>query len=191
MAGAGDVLKGQKQQGVAVQTNPQAANKVVHFENTALDADLCSTADILTSYQVKVVELPHAKRKIKIQSLGPGDQLNIYGSVFHTLLAVAGIDEKDEEAKQRYYENLTPDQLAMLEEVRLRNFRRIAVRAVISLPLRMKPQHLCDPGELSVWRLSDPDILFLAEEVSNLSGWSADARQFQDNNENSKATDSR
>ena len=101
MAGAGDVLKGQKQQGVAVQTNPQAANKVVHFENTALDADLCSTADILTSYQVKVVELPHAKRKIKIQSLGPGDQLNIYGSVFHTLLAVAGIDEKDEEAKQR------------------------------------------------------------------------------------------
>ena len=182
-----DVLRGQQQQQKQAQNNPQVANKIVHFENTDLDDDLAATEDVLDLHQVKKVQLTHAKWKVKIQSLGAGDQLIIYGSPLNMMLSMAGIDEKDEKRKQEYLANLTPDQIAMLEETRLRNFRRIVVRAVISLPLRMKPQHLCEPGELSVWKISDPDIIDLAKEVSILSGWNADARQFQDSNENPKA----
>ena len=184
---AAEILQMQKQQQQNIQNNPQAASKVLQFENTAVDDDWLSVSDIVKRHQTAVIMLPYLKKKVRIQSLAPGDQMNIYGSPINTMLSTAGIDPNDEVRKKTYLNNLSPNQIATLEEVRLRNFRRIAVRAIRSIQFRTKQQDLCEPGEASIWKISDADIYFIAQKVSELSKWDADAQQFQDRDDNVKA----
>ena len=149
-------------------------------ENIAIDSMLSTADEWISEYREHIVILPRSNRAVKIRSLDPGEQLNIYDDPFKAIIAQAGIDPDDEEARQHLRENLTREQNLVMIESNLANCRRIIVRAVLSLPLRMKPQDMCEPGEMSVWLFSDQDVLYLHQEVSRLSGWTAAATAFQD-----------
>ena len=61
----------------------------------------------------------------------------------------------------------------------MRNYRRLAVMSIISINFRMKIQERCKSDEVSIYRISDPDILYLHKEIKTLSGWDTDADKFK------------
>ena len=149
-------------------------------ENASIDPILATADAWLSDHREAIIVLPGTNRAVKIQSLDPGEQFFVYDDPLAALAADAGVDIEDEDERKAFVSNLSIQERYAITESRLANYRRLIIRSVISLRLRMYQQHMCEPGELSVWKLSDLDVLFLHKEVSRLSGWTAAATEFQD-----------
>lgn len=80
-------------------------------ENIAIDSMLSTADEWISEYREHIVILPRSNRAVKIRSLDPGEQLNIYDDPFKAIIAQAGIDPDDEEARQHLRENLTREEI--------------------------------------------------------------------------------
>ena len=138
-----------------------------------------SVEAMLSHYQRLELTLPYSNWQVEIQALPPGDFLTIYGSAFDALMTAAGLDTQDNAARKQFQQTLTPRQQAVIADSNMRNFRRIAAKAIISVPVSVEEQYLCLPGVLSIYQIADAEIVYINKEVEKLSGWSTDADRFQ------------
>lgn len=144
----------------------------------ATDPGLTAATAFLDEYKCKTITLPFSGHVIEIQRLGPGEYLSVYGSALQPMMTAAGLDYNNSKARKKYEKTLTPNQRSAIVESNLQNFRRIAVKAITSIPFSMSPQHLCDNGVVSIYQISDSELLYICNEVDALSGWTADAEEF-------------
>lgn len=132
----------------------------------------------ISGFQQKTIQLPQSDLAVTIQRLGAAEYLNVYSSPVPAMMTAAGLDYNDAKARETFFDNGGVPKEVNYNEV-LRHYRRIVIKAVTSIRLSLQPQHLCNPGEVSIEQISDLHILFIVEEVNKLSGWDADVDRFQ------------
>ena len=154
-------------------------NPLYPFENKESDDYLAATKPFSSNYRTKRIMLPRKKLEVEITDLDAGHQFIVYGSPLAAMYSAAEVKPEEINKTEQLQKRLSSEDKKKIIGANMRNYRRLAVMSIISVNFRMKSQERCTSDQVSIYRISDPDILFLHKEIKKISGWDTDAVMFR------------